>query len=150
MHKNGLGHTREEIVRQVWSINSIIKNFAEYIPIKNAVEKIQKWEKQDCEIIYFSSRRKPEQLNDIRGVLKKYNFPAGELEYRKNDETYKDAGERIVPNILIEDDCESIGGEKEMIFPNLNSEVKEKIKSIIVKEFDGIDHLPDNINSLNT
>lgn len=70
MHKNGLGHTREEIVRQVWSINSIIKNFAEYIPIKNAVEKIQKWEKQGYKIIYFSSRRKIEQLNDIRGVLK--------------------------------------------------------------------------------
>ena len=78
----------------------------------------------------------------------KYNFPAGELEYRKGGETYKDAGERIVPDILIEDDCETIGGEKEMISPHLKPEVKNKVKSIVVKEFGGIDHLSDDAAEL--
>ncbi|MEK7143413.1 MAG: hypothetical protein AAB756_01130 [Patescibacteria group bacterium] len=148
MHKSALGLLREEIVRQAMENKPIVKNFAEYVPTGNAVEKIKKWKEQGGEIIYFSSRRTPEQLADIRLVLKKYNFPAGELEYRKGGETYKDAGERIVPDILIEDDCETIGGEKEMISPHLKPEVKNKVKSIVVKEFGGIDHLSDDAAEL--
>lgn len=56
--------------------------------------------------------------------------------------------ENLVPDILIEDDCESIGGEKEMTYPNIKDELKNKIKSIVVKEFKGIDHLPDDIEEL--
>lgn len=47
----------------------------------------------------------------------------------------------MIPDILIEDDCESIGGEKEMVYPHIKDELKSKIKSIVVKEFEGIDHL---------
>jgi hypothetical protein len=43
---------------------------------------------------------------------------------------------------LIEDDCESIGGEKEMVYPYIKKELKSKIKSVIIKEFEGIDNLP--------
>ncbi len=148
MHKSALGLSREEIVRQAMENKSSVKNFAEYVPTGNAVEKIRKWKEQGGEIIYFSSRRTPEQLADVSSVLEKYNFPAGELEYRKGGESYKEAGERIVPGILIEDDCETIGGEKEMISPHLKPEVKSKVKCVVVKEFGGIDHLPDDINSL--
>ena len=147
MHKSALGHTREEIVQQAMGNKSVVKSFAEYVPTGNAIEKIRKWKEQGGRIIYFSSRKTPEQLVDISSVLEKYNFPAGELEYRKDGETYKDAGERIAPDTLIEDDCETIGGEKEMISPHLKPEIKSKIKCIVVKEFGGIDHLPDDINS---
>jgi len=148
MHKSALGLSREEIVRQAMENKSIMKNFAEYIPTGNAVDKIRKWKEQGGEIIYFSSRRTPEQINDIRLVLEKYNFPDGELEYRKGDETYKGAGERIVPDVLIEDDCETIGGEREMISPHLKPEIKDKIKCIVVEEFGGIDHLSDAIKNM--
>ena len=147
MHKSALGHTREQTVRQALENKSAVKNFSEYVPTGNAIGKIRMWKEQGGEIIYFSSRRTSEQLNDIRSVLEKYNFPAGEFEYRKGGETYKDAGERIVPDILIEDDCETIGGEKEMISPHLKPEIKSKVKCIVVREFGGIDHLPDDINS---
>lgn len=53
-----------------------------------------------------------------------------------------------LPDILIEDDCESIGGEKEMICPHLKPEIRKKIKCITVKEFGGINHLPDKIEEL--
>jgi len=53
-----------------------------------------------------------------------------------------------MPDILIENDCESIGGQKEMTITFVKPRVKQKIKSIVVKEFQGIDHLPDSINSL--
>jgi hypothetical protein len=49
------------------------------------------------------------------------------------------------PGILIEDDCESIGGEPEMTFPQLQPELQASITSIVVKEFGGIDHLPDDL-----
>jgi len=77
--------------------------------------------------------------------LEKYNFPKGQVFYRQNAESYKDIAEKIIPDVLIEDDCESIGGEKEMTITFVKPEIKQKIKSIIVKEFNGIDTLPDKI-----
>jgi len=56
--------------------------------------------------------------------------------------------ERVMPDILIEDDCESIGGESEMTYPHIREDLKQKIKSIVVKEFQGIDHLPDSLTAL--
>ena len=53
-----------------------------------------------------------------------------------------------MPDFLIEDDCESIGGEKEMTITFIKPEIKEKIKSVVVKEFGGIDYLPDNLDEL--
>lgn len=148
MHKNADRHDRSAIVKQVMENEPSVKNYAEYIPVGNAIEKIRKWQEQGVEIIFLTSRRTDEQINDIRSVLKKYNFPAGVLEHRKNDEEYRDVAERIMPDILIEDDCESIGGEKEMTYPHIKPEAKGKIKSVVVKEFEGIDHLPDDISSL--
>lgn len=52
------------------------------------------------------------------------------------------------PDILVEDNCESIGGEKEMVITKVDTAIKRKIKSIPVKEFRGIDHLTGNINNI--
>ena len=81
-------------------------------------------------------------------VLDKYGFPKGEIYYRQNGEAYKDVAERVRPDILIEDDCESIGGEVEMTYPYIREDLKPKIKSIVVKEFQGINHLPDSVTEL--
>ena len=148
MHKNAVGHDRSTIVKQVIEQELSVKNYAEYVPVGNAIEKIQKWKEQGGEIVYLTSRRTDNEINDIRTVLKKYNFPAGILEFRKNDEEYKNVAERVMPDILIEDDCESIGGEKEMTYPHIAPEAKIKIKSVVVREFEGIDHLPDDFSSL--
>jgi hypothetical protein len=53
-----------------------------------------------------------------------------------------------MPDIIIEDDCESIGGETEMIYPQIEAELRGKTRSIVVKEFGGIDHLPDELLAL--
>ena len=53
-----------------------------------------------------------------------------------------------MPDILIEDDCESIGGEKEMTITFIKPEVRQKIKSVVIKEFGGIDYLPDDFQEL--
>lgn len=163
-HKRWIGIPREEVVKQVKKWSSLSKEeleklqktgcvpspeyFAASVPIGNCVRKIETWKNQGATIVYLTSRRKPEEVNAIKKILDKYKFPEGELLFRKEGEDYKDAAEKVMPDIIIEDDCESIGGEEEMTYPGIRPELKSRMKSIVVKEFSGIDHLPDNAAEL--
>ncbi len=148
MHKSAVGHSREEIIEQVKDKQSSVKDYSSYVPIGNAVDKLNKWKAQGADVIYLTSRKEQVEINDIRNILSKFNFPKGGLVYRKQDEGYKDVAERIMPDLLIEDNCESIGGEDEMTITHISEDKKTKIKSIIIKEFNGIDHLSDNVLEL--
>ncbi|MGE5627555.1 MAG: hypothetical protein ACM3X7_05480 [Solirubrobacterales bacterium] len=132
--------------------DSIFHHFkhASYVPIKNSVNKIKSWEEQGAEIIYFTSRKRKMDVENISGILLKYNFPKGQLYYRDKGQKYNDIIEMVKPDILIEDDCKSIGGKWQMCITYVKPEVKEKIKSVVVKEFKGIDHLPRLISDLLT
>lgn len=148
MHKNAKNYSRDEIVRQVKNKEKSVHEYASYIPIGNAVKKLKIWKNQGAEIIYLTSRTKAREIQDIQNVLNQYDFPKGKLLYRKSNQEYKDVAEKIIPDILIEDDCKSIGGIKEMTITHIKPDIKRKIKSIPVKEFGGIDYLPDSINKL--
>jgi len=164
IHEKWVNLPREKVVELVKSWSSLSReeleklkkseaapglgDFAGSVPIGDCVKKIQIWKKQGATIIYLTSRTKPEEIQIIRGLLKKYNFPEGELLFRKAGEEYKDVAERVFPDVIVEDDCESIGGESEMTYPRIKPEMKAEIRSIVVKEFGGIDHLPDNITEL--
>ncbi len=106
------------------------------------------WKKQGMEILYLSSHKAIKDVKKDKFVLKKYDFPKGRILFRKNKEQYKDIVEQIMPDIIIEDDCESIGGKKEMAITDVNTKLKRRIKEIIVKEFAGIDNFPDKIHDL--
>ena len=148
MHKNAEGKTREERVKQVMDGEPSVHDYASYIPAGNAVEKLKSWQSQGAEILYLSSHEAAEDVEKDKIVLEKYLFPKGQVFYRQNGESYKNIAERIIPDVLVEDDCESIGGEKEMTITFVRPEIKQKIKSIVVKEFSGIDNLPDDLNIL--
>ena len=148
MHKSAESKTREERVKQVLSSDPSVHDYISYIPVGNAVEKLKSWQTQGAEILYLSSHETAEDVEKDKSVLEKYDFPKGQVYYRQNGESYKDIAEKIIPDVLIEDDCESIGGEKEMTITFVKSEIKQKIKSIIIKEFNGIDHLPDNVEEI--
>ncbi|MFA4819272.1 MAG: hypothetical protein WC621_05540, partial [Patescibacteria group bacterium] len=90
-----------------------------------------------------------EGLKADDSILRRYSFPIGKIYHREAGETYKDIVERVRPDILIEDDCASIGGEKEMAYPYISKDIQKKIKLIKVKEFGGIDFLPDSLEELN-
>jgi hypothetical protein len=148
MHESGLGRSREDRIRQVVENDPSTHDFRSYVPIGKAAEKISIWQNQGCEIRYLTSRTNPAEINDIKEVLKKNNFPEGALLFRGEKEDYKDVVERNAPDILIEDDCESIGGASEMTIIHIRPEIRSKIKSITVEEFGGIDHLPDDVSIL--
>ena len=148
MHKGAIGHSQEEIVKQVENEQGSVHDYKSYVPIDDAVKKLHSWKKDGAEILYLTSRRKPKEIEDIKQVLKKHNFPDGQLLFRRKSEEYKDVAERVVPNVLVEDDCESIGGIDEMTITHVKPEIEKKIKSIPIKEFGGIDHLPNKISAL--
>ena len=148
MHKSTENKTREERVKQVINGEPSVHDYTSYVPVGNAVEKLKSWQSQGADIFYLSSHETAEDVEKDKSVLEKYGFPKGQILYRQNGESYKDIAEKNIPDVLIEDDCESIGGEKEMTITFVKPEIKLKIKSIVVKEFSGIDNLPNNISNL--
>lgn len=149
MHPSALGLSRKQRVEQSKSRDESVYDYKNHIPNGKSSQKINSWRRQGAEIYYLTSRTKPNEIENIRQVLKKYSFPSYDhLLFRQKGEEYKDVAERLMPNIIIEDDCESIGGEPEMTYPNIRKDIKLKIKPIIVKEFGGIDHLPENLKEL--
>ena len=148
MHKNAVNRTREERVRQVLDGDESLYDFAAYVPVDNVVQKLWTWKKQGAEIAYLSSHKKAEDVERDKIVLQEHGFPDGQVFFRQDGERYSEVAERASPDILIEDDCESIGGEKNMTYPHIHPKSKVKIKSIVVKEFGGIDHLPDDLAGL--
>ena len=71
MHKNAVGHERVSIVKQVLNKIASVTDYAGYVPIGNAVEKIQKWQEQGNEIIYLTSPPTKKQTNHIPTLLPK-------------------------------------------------------------------------------
>jgi len=153
MHRSAVGKSREERVRQSREREEGVLDYKTYVPVGDAVRKIKSWEDNGAQIVYLSSHKGKKEERDVENdkrVLEKYGFPAGPVYFRGRSEQYKDVVERVLPDVLVEDDCESIGGEPEMTYPRIRPDLKSKIKSIVVKEFSGIDHLPDNPQELLT
>jgi hypothetical protein len=148
MHEHAVGRTREERVRQVREEDASIRDYASYVPVGGAAGKLQTWEGQGAEIVYLSSHRAPEDVAKDWAVLVRHGFPKGPVLYRRPGEGYEDVAERIMPDVLIEDDCESIGGEREMVSSRLAPALRASVQAIVVPEFGGIDHLPDDVSAL--
>jgi hypothetical protein len=128
---------------------STIRDPHRHVPLGNPGVKLSKWRDQGAEIVYLSSHRTSDEVENERNVLAKYGFPEGPIYYRRRTtESYAAVAESVSPDIIIEDDCKSIGGEPEMTYPNMSDDAKRKVKSIVVEEFGGIDHLPDDLDKL--
>ena len=141
MHQGAKNVSREERVKQVVNKEASVSDFVNYIPISQAVIKLNFWVDAGAEIYYLTSRT-DDQVDDIFKVLTRHKFPTPtNLYHRIGLEEYTDVVNKIQPNVLIEDDCESIGGLSEMISPTLS----DNIQKIVVKEFEGIDKLANDI-----
>jgi hypothetical protein len=142
MHSGAVGRARSERVAQVRAWHPTVGDYAAYVPVGDAVAKLQRWRDSDARIDYLSSHREPEDVAKDVFVLRAYAFPMGRVLARQPGESYGELVSREVPDVLIEDDCESIGAGQ-ISYPQIRPDVRARIKSIIVPEFGGIDHLPD-------
>jgi hypothetical protein len=149
MHPGGLGRRREERVAQARTgADPALHDYAAYVPVDSVVAKLQRWQEEGAQIDYLSSHRDPTAVAEDAFVLQKHGFPSGRVLAREPGESYGDVAVREMPDVLIEDDCESIDGAGEITYPQIRPDVRAGIKSIIVPEFGGIDHLPDSLDGL--
>ena len=147
--------TRSDLTIMIFTEGTILKPTAwfrlyqhkSYVPIGNCVEIIRGWREQGANIVYCTSQ-KENKARDIAFLLKQYGFTGSRLYFRNKGDKYKDIVETILPDVLIEDDCKSIGGSWQMCITKVDPEIKGKIRSIIVPEFKGIDHLPGKLSDL--
>lgn len=109
-----------------------------YTPIGNSIQKINEWYGK-YEVVLCTFRKR--NIKIVEKALTYYGVQYHNLEYRREKESYADVVERVKPDILIEDDCKSIGGEKEMCITKVPDLLKAKISSIVVEEFTGIDDI---------
>jgi len=151
MHAGAVGRARAERVAQVrTNADPTLHDYAAYVPVDGVVTKLERWRQQGAQIDYLSSHRNPDDVAKDAFVLRKHGFPPGRILAREEGESYGDVAGREVPDILIEDDCESLDGADEITYPQIRAEVRARVKSIIVPEFGGIDHLPDSLEALRT
>jgi hypothetical protein len=151
MHPGGVGRTREERVAQVRDeTDPALRDYAAYVPVDGSVAKLRRWRDEGARIDYLSSHRNPEDVAKDVLVLQTYGFPKGRVLAREPGETYGDVAGRALPDVLIEDDCESIDGAGEITYPQIRPDLRARITSIVVPEFGGIDHLPDSLDALLT
>lgn len=148
MHRNAVNKGRRERVLQVIQKEESVKDYATYVPVGNAVSKLQSWIRQGAEILYLSPHKSIDKIQLDKSILSNYYFPAGRILFRDKGQTYAEIAQAQMPDILIEDNCESIGGKDQMTYTSINHNSSNKIKSIIVHEFGGVDHLPDQLNEL--
>ncbi len=148
MHSGGLGKTRQERVQQVIDREESVNDFASYVPIGNSVAKLRIWSDQGAEIAYMTFHKKPSEVEIDMSILDMNKFPKGPILFRQDGQHYGTLAESIMPDVLIEDDCESIGGQPQTVSAKLTEEARCKIMVISVKEFAGIDHLPDSLSDL--
>jgi hypothetical protein len=160
MHKSGKDKIPQERRKQVLDkSDETIFDFENYIPINKANDILTKWKMKGIDIVYMSSHRNKKDLNKDIKVLEKYNFPKGEILYRDFFHRYNSLIKKELPDIIIEDDCASIGNwirerykfipetivnflkRREMIYPCLDYKIKQNIKSIVIEEFSGIENI---------
>lgn len=122
-------------------------SFRSYVPAGDCVEKIRGWQEQGANILYCTSR-KGKGAEVIADRLRAFGFPGICLVAREKKEAYKHIVERIKPDILIEDNCKSIGGARQMCITYVDPAIKAAIHAIAVPEYKGIDHLPGNLAQL--
>lgn len=119
-----------------------------YVPIGGCVSLIRLWREQGAEICYITSRKTPKAVGAVKKLLLGYGFAGSRLYYRASKQAYSTLIEEARPDILIEDDCQSIGGAEQMCITHVKPAIRQAITSIAVNEFAGIDPLPPSLDEL--
>lgn len=114
--------------------------FEAFALLGNAVEIVNTWQNEGHDIYLCSYVRKG-RYDIIKSIIDFYGMKYTDILCRSKGEQYREIVEQLKSDILIEDDCKSIGGHKESCITNVKKELKSKIQSVIVPEFKGIDDI---------
>lgn len=114
--------------------------FTKHGPIGNAVKIVHALHDHGHAIDLCSYVRRA-RYHFIKSVVDFYGMKYTAILCRDRGQTYREIVEQLKPNVLIEDDCKSIGGTRACCITNVNEEIKKEIQSIIVPEFTGIDNI---------
>lgn len=144
MHPAAEHVSREERVQQVRDREPSVSDYRSYVPTPGAVEKIEAWCQRGASVAYFTSHRHPEDIAADEEVLRRHGFPTGPVHARRPNESYGAAVQRLHPDLVIEDDCESIGGALETIDAQLTDAASRNIRCIVLPEFAGLGSLSDD------
>jgi ribonucleotide monophosphatase NagD (HAD superfamily) len=115
-------------------------NMTGYVPINNSIETIKKWQEEGYEIIYLTSLKSRKAMK-MAQHLDELGYTGSMVEYRQKNQNYATLIKDELPDILIEDDCKSIGGMENTCYNLLDEKTKKYIKHIVVEEFGGIDNV---------
>ena len=148
MHRTAAGRPRAERVRQSRQRDQSVLDFASYVPTEAAVEKVRSWRRHGATVSYLSSHQDAADVDLDHAVLTAHGFPAGTVLSRDPGESYADVSRRAGADIVVEDDCESIGGRSQTIAAGLAAAPGRAVTSVIVPEFGGLAHLPNDPGEL--
>jgi hypothetical protein len=144
MHASAAGVDRQERVRQVLSRDATVRDFASYVPTPGTAEKLAAWQRNGATLAYLSSHRRADDLSADESVIRRHGFPPGPVHGRQQDEDYGSLVARLRLDVLIEDDCESIGGAAQTCAAQLSHDSGQATRCIVLPEFAGLAELPDN------
>jgi hypothetical protein len=144
MHAAAAGVERDERVQQVRRRDPGVADFACYIPTPGTAVKLAAWERHGATLVYLSSHRRPDDIHADERVIRRYGFPAGPVHGRQNGEDYRPLVERLGLDVLVEDDCESIGGPEQTCAAQLSPAGRQSVRCLVLPEFSGLAGLPDN------
>ena len=144
MHAAAAGVNRDERVRQVRRGDPTVPDFASYIPAPGTADKLAAWHRHGAILIYLSSHRRPDDLRADESVLRRHGFPPGPVHGRQQGEDYGPLVERLGLDVLVEDDCESIGGAAQTCAAQLSPAGRQSVRCVVLPEFSGLAGLPDN------
>ncbi len=148
MHASAIGQARTARVRQVMNKDPAVLDYGSYVPTEGAVAKLTAWQRRAAQICYLSSHRTASAAAIDKSVLAAHAFPAGTLYYRAHGESYADVVRRWSADILVEDDCESIGGRAHTTASDFARSSGLAVRCVVVPEFGGLAHLPDEPTEL--
>jgi hypothetical protein len=143
-HAAAAGFPRAERVRQSSRRDPSVTDFAGYVPTEAAAEKVRAWQRYGADICYLSSHRAAGNVRIDGEVLVRHGFPAGPVFFRGAGESYADVARRAGADVVVEDDCESIGGRAQTTEACLAQSPDAAVSCVVVPEFGGLAHLPDD------
>jgi TDG/mug DNA glycosylase family protein len=144
MHAAAATVEREERVRQVRDRDAIVRDFASYVPTPGTAAKLAAWQRHGVSITYLSSHRTMDDLSADESVIRGHGFPSGPLHGRQPGEDYGSLVARLGLDVLVEDDCESIGGAAQTCAAQLSAGTAQATRCLVLPEFAGLAGLPDD------